>query len=249
MEEIKGRIHSIENFATVDGPGVRYVIFLQGCPLRCQFCHNPDTWSTSGGTKQTVSEVLDQAERFKSYWGKDGGITVSGGEPLMQLPFVIELFKEAKKRNINTCLDTSGGVFRKTNSYLIHFDELLKYTDLILLDIKQIDNEKHKILTGKSNTNILEMAKYLSDKEQPMWVRHVLVPNGSDNDDDLHRLADFLDTLTNIQKVEVLPYHTLGIYKYHELGIPYPLEGINPPTDERIQNANQILKTKNYTQK
>lgn len=246
MEEIKGRIHSIENFATVDGPGVRYVIFLQGCPLRCQFCHNPDTWDIRGGTEETACEVLDEAEHFRSYWGQDGGITVSGGEPLMQLPFVLELFKEAKKRGINTCLDTSGGVFRTSNSYLVHFDELLKYTDLVLLDIKQINDEKHKILTGKSNKNILKMAQYLDEKGQDVWIRHVLVPGGSDNDQDLNLLSKFLQELTNIKRIEVLPYHTLGLYKYQELGLKYPLEGVEPPTEDRIQNAKKILKAGKY---
>ena len=246
MEEIKGRIHSIENFATVDGPGVRYVIFLQGCPLRCQFCHNPDTWDIRGGTEETACEVLDKAEHFQSYWGQDGGITVSGGEPLMQLPFVLELFKEAKKRGINTCLDTSGGVFRTSKSYLVHFDELLKYTDLVLLDIKQINDEKHKILTGKSNKNILKMAQYLDEKGQDVWIRHVLVPGGSDNDQDLNLLSKFLQELTNIKRIEVLPSHTLGLYKYQELGLKYPLEGVEPPTEERIQNAKKILKAGKY---
>lgn len=244
--EAKGHIHSIENFATVDGPGVRYVIFLQGCPLRCQFCHNPDTWDTKGGNLETVSEVLDKAERFRSYWREDGGITVSGGEPLMQIEFVIELFKEAKARGINTCLDTSGATFRRNEKYLNKFDELLKYTNLILLDIKQINDKKHKVLTGKTNANILDMATYLSDKNQPVWIRHVLVPKGSDNDEDLHELSKFLDTLNNIKKVEVLPYHTLGLYKYKEMGIEYPLKDIQSPTEERVLNAKKILKVDQY---
>lgn len=237
----KGYIHSLESFGSVDGPGVRFVIFTSGCAMRCQFCHNPDTWKMQSGTQYTADELLDKAMKYRAYWGSKGGITVSGGEPLLQIDFLIELFRKAKEAGIHTTLDTSGNPFTREEPFFDKFKELMKYTDLILLDIKQIDDEQHKILTGHSNQNILDMAKYLSDIGKPVWIRHVLVPERSDKDEYLERLHDFISGLSSVEKVEVLPYHTLGTFKWKELGMEYPLEGINPPTKERVENAKQKL--------
>ena len=237
----KGYIHSLESFGSVDGPGVRYIIFTTGCAMRCQFCHNPDTWIMSKGTEYTADELLNKAIKYRSYWGKEGGITVSGGEPLLQIDFLIELFEKAKEMGIHTTLDTSGNPFTREEPFFSKFERLMKSTDLILLDIKHIDDEQHKILTEQSNKNILDLARYLSDINKPVWIRHVLVPERNDKDEYLIRLREFIDTLQNVQKVEVLPYHTLGVYKWQELGYEYKLEGIEPPTKERVDNARKIL--------
>lgn len=237
----KGYIHSLESFGSVDGPGVRYIIFTTGCAMRCQFCHNPDTWIMSKGTEYTADELLSKAVKYRSYWGKEGGITVSGGEPLLQIDFLIELFEKAKEMGIHTTLDTSGNPFTREEPFFSKFERLMKSTDLILLDIKHIDDEQHKILTEQSNKNILDLARYLSDINKPVWIRHVLVPERNDKDEYLIRLREFIDTLQNVQKVEVLPYHTLGVYKWKELGYEYKLEGIEPPTKERVDNARKIL--------
>lgn len=243
----KGFIHSIESFGSVDGPGIRYIYFLHGCPLRCKFCHNPDTWANAKPTMEmTPQEALDKAIKYKSYWGNEGGITISGGEPLLQIDFLLELFKLAKKESINTCIDTSGGNFTRDEPFFSKFNELMKYTDLLLVDIKHIDDNEHKELTGKTNVNILDMAKYLDEINKPVWIRHVLVPGVSDKDEYLIELDKFISGLSNVKKIEVLPYHTLGIFKWEELGIPYQLEGVNPPTQERIDNANKLLHTDNY---
>ena len=246
MSEVKGYIHSTESFGSVDGPGVRFIIFVSGCPMRCQFCHNPDTWKMQDGELKTTDELLKTALRYKSYWKDKGGITVSGGEPLMQMDFLIDLFKKAKEQGVHTNIDTSGAVFTKEEPFFGKLQELLKYTDMLMLDIKHIDDEQHKILTGQSNKNILEFARYLSDIKKPIWIRHVLVPGRSDKDEYLERLHDFIETLDNVERVEVLPYHTLGVYKWKELGIPYQLEGIDPPSKERVENANRILETAKY---
>ena len=242
----KGYIHSLESFGSVDGPGVRYLIFTTGCAMRCQFCHNPDTWNMNSGTLYTADELIDKAWKYRTYWGSKGGITVSGGEPLLQIDFLLELFQKAKEKGINTTLDTCGNPFTREEPFFSKFQELMKVTDLVMLDIKHIDDEQHKILTGQTNKNILDMARYLSDAGKPVWIRHVLVPERSDKDEYLHRLHDFIETLDNVEKVEVLPYHTLGVYKWKELGIPYQLEGIDPPSKERVENANRILETAKY---
>ena len=334
--KVVGAIHSIESFGSVDGPGVRYILFLHGCPLRCKYCHNPDTWANSKETMEmTPQEALEKALKYKTYWGNEGGITISGGEPLLQIDFLIELFKLAKKEGVNTCIDTSGANFTReepffskfnelmkytdlllldikhidsqkhkeltgkpndnildmakylsdinksvwirhvlvpgisdVDEYLIEldkfisslnnvkkvevlpffskFNELMKYTDLLLLDIKHIDSQKHKELTGKPNDNILDMAKYLSDINKSVWIRHVLVPGISDVDEYLIELDKFISSLNNVKKVEVLPYHTLGTFKWEELNIPYQLEGVNPPSQERVDNANKLLHVDNY---
>lgn len=239
-----GYIHSIETFGSVDGPGIRFIAFLNGCAMRCQFCHNPDTWEMNKGDQMTADELLEKAKRYRTYWREEGGITVSGGEPLIQIDFVTELFRKAKEQGINTCLDTSGQPFTREEPFFSKFVELMKYTDLVMLDIKQIDNEKHKILTGFGNENILDCAKYLSDTGKPMWIRHVLVSGGeaaSDNDEDLQKLADFLKTLSNVERIDVLPYHTFGVHKWEILGLDYKLKDVEPPTVERVENAKRIL--------
>ena len=232
-----GHIHSTESFGAADGPGVRFIVFMQGCHMRCRYCHNPDTWKMDGGDEVPADEILKRALRFKPYWGKDGGITISGGEPLLQIDFVIELFKKAKELGINTCIDTAGNPFTKEEPFFSKFEELMKYTDLLLLDLKEINPARHKDLTGFDNSNIIEMAKYLSEINKPVWIRHVLVPEHSDFDEDLDALGDFIDTLSNVDRVEILPYHTLGKFKWENLGIPYTLESISPPSAERIENA------------
>jgi pyruvate formate lyase activating enzyme len=238
---LTGYIHSLESFGSVDGPGVRYMIFMSGCAMRCQFCHNPDTWNMQSGTPYTVDQLLDKAKKYRSYWGSKGGITVSGGEPLLQIDFLIELFRKAKEEGIHTALDTSGNPFTREEPFFGKFKELLTVTDLILLDIKHMNEEKHQILTGCSNNNILDLAEFLSEVDQPVWIRHVLIPGRTDEDKYLKELDNFLQKLHNIEKVEVLPYHTLGTFKWKEMGLEYPLEGIDPPSEERVKNAVHLL--------
>ena len=235
------RIHSVESFGSVDGPGIRFVIFLKGCAMRCQYCHNPDTWDRAGGNLRSVDEVLAQALRYRSYWGEKGGITVSGGEALLQIRSLTELFRKAKALGINTCLDTSAQPFSRDTTNFSAFEVLMNYTDLILLDIKHIDSNAHKQLTGWKNENILDCARYLSDIKKPVWIRHVLVPGINDDDDSLHKLRKFLDSLGNIERVEVLPYHDLGVYKWEQLGLPYALSEVKPPTEENLLHARKIL--------
>ncbi|MDD3368668.1 MAG: pyruvate formate-lyase-activating protein [Lachnospiraceae bacterium] len=234
-------VHSLESFGSVDGPGVRFVIFLQGCHMRCQFCHNPDTWKEEPNQIFTADELLEKVLRYRGYWGEKGGITVSGGEPLLQLDFMIEFFTKAKAEGIHTCLDTAGNPFSREEPFFSKFQELMKVTDLIMLDIKEMNPERHRKLTGVKNDNILDLAQYLSDMGKPVWIRHVLVPERSDYDADLRNMKAFLDTLTNVEKVEILPYHTMGIFKWENLGLTYPLADIKPPSEERIRNAEQIL--------
>ena len=236
-----GRVHSVETFGSVDGPGIRFLIFLKGCSMRCRYCHNPDTWDPETDDLRTADELLTQAMRYRSYWGREGGITVSGGEALLQIDFLTELFRKAKAKGIHTCLDTSGQPFTRREPFFSKFAELMKYTDLLLFDLKQIDDAKHRELTGRTNRNILDCARYLSDIGKPIWVRHVLVPGVTDNDDDLHALRAFIDTLQNVKRVEVLPYHAMGTYKWEQLGIPYTLKDVSAPSEERVHNAEHIL--------
>lgn len=235
-----GYIHSFETFGTVDGPGIRFVVFMQGCPMRCLYCHNPDTWTVGAGEAYTPQEVASKTLRYKSYFTGGGGVTVSGGEPMLQSEFVKELFSVLKKSGIHTALDTSGVMFDENDKH--KFDGLLSVTDLVLLDIKHIIDERHKRLTGHSNKNILAFARYLSDTDKPVWIRHVLVPGITDDDGYLKELSSFIKTLKNVKKVEVLPYHTMGAVKYEKLGIDYPLKGVKPPERERVLNAREILK-------
>lgn len=235
-KEIIGNIHSYESFGTVDGPGIRFVVFLQGCPLRCKYCHNPDTWSiTDSKIQESPREVFEKVKRYKKYFGKKGGLTITGGEPLLQLDFVLELFKLCKEENIHTALDTSGYIFNNK------VKKILEYTDLILLDIKSIDEEVYKNLTGVELSNTLEFAQYLNKINKKTWIRHVVVPEITDNDNLLTRLSDYISKLNNIENIEVLPYHKLGVFKYKELGLNYVLDGIEELSKERLENAINIL--------
>ena len=239
----KGIVHSLESFGSVDGPGVRFVVFMQGCSMRCKYCHNPETWKKDGDA-YTPQELLEQAWKYRNYWGKDmkkGGVTVSGGEPLLQIEFVTEFLKLLKKKGVHTAIDTSGQPFSDAPEFLEKFNELLKYTDLVILDLKHFDSACHKELTGFDNSNIFKMAQYLSDKKVPMWIRHVLVPGITSDEKQLRNLKSFIDTLDTVEKVEVLPYHTLGLFKWENLGIKYPLEGVKTPTAEELKKAKEIL--------
>lgn len=244
MEKFKGYIHSFESFGSVDGPGVRCVVFMQGCNMRCRYCHNPDTWDKCG-QEITADELFEKVWKYRSYWGQNlekGGVTASGGEPLLQMPFVLEFFKILKKNGVHTAIDTSGQPFSKDAEFISTFDELLKYTDLVLLDIKAFDESLHKELTGHGNSNILEMAKYLSKKGVSMWIRHVLVPGITDSPAELTKISDFAKSLKTVEKVEILPYHTLGKSKWDNLGVPYSLEGVKPPTADEIKKAKEYFK-------
>ncbi len=275
-KQVLGYVHSTESFGAVDGPGIRFVVFLQGCKMRCKYCHNPETWNLvtdysklySDETSDTEREALEkkieentkllkdkgvkieartpedllkQALRYKPYWKNGGGITVSGGEALLQMDFLIEFFKLAKAEGIHTTIDTAGNPFTREEPFFSKFNELMNLTDLFLLDIKQINDDKHRDLTGFSNSNILDLAQYLSDQGKHMWIRHVLVPTITTDEDDLKKTKEFIDTLKTVDKVEVLPYHKLGITEWERLGIPYKLEGIDPPTEEQQKLAKGIL--------
>ena len=241
MDKTLGRIHSTESFGSVDGPGVRFLIFTQGCNMRCKFCHNADTWNKSSGTLMSADELITTALRYKPYWGDKGGITVSGGEPLLQIDFLLELFKLAKKNGINTCIDTAGQPFTREEPFFSKFGELCDLTDLFICDIKHINPEQHKKLTGVKNDNILDMLRFLYDIGKPVWIRQVRVPGITDDSGYLRQTREFIDTLKNVERTEVLPYHTMGAYKWTELGMSYPLEGVQPPTQEGIESAKNIL--------
>lgn len=243
-----GKLHSIETFGAVDGPGIRFVVFLKGCQMRCQYCHNPDTWTTDGAEEISADDLLKKALRYRGYWGKQGGITVSGGEALLQMDFITEFFTKAKEKGIHTALDTSGQPFRNESEYLERFNKLMAVTDLFILDIKHIDDGKHRVLTGHSNQNILEFARYLETNGKSMWIRHVLVPGVTDVKEDLEKLRDFVKSLSTVRRFEVLPYHTFGIFKWEQLGIDYPLKEVQPPTKGQTELANRILETESMKQ-
>lgn len=246
MEKLLGNIHSIETCGTVDGPGIRFVVFMQGCPMRCLYCHNPDSWSLDKNKTMTVDEILKKYDGVKEFC--KGGITVSGGEPLLQIDFLTQLFEKADKLGIHTALDTSGIMFTPNNTQKI--DLLLEHTKLVLLDIKHIDNDEHIKLTGHSNINILKFAKYLDSKNIPVWIRHVVVPTITDNKVYLEQLGKFLSELKNIQALDILPYHTMAITKYEKLEIDYQLKNIPPLSkSEAIEARNVILSKVKFAEK
>ena len=246
---MNGFIHSTESFGTVDGPGVRFVVYLQGSPMRCQYCHNPDTWKMNTGAVRSAQSLIKDYERNAAFYSK-GGITVTGGEALMQIDFVLELFRLAKQKNIHTCLDTSGITYRPgASSYNEKLDELMKVTDLVMLDIKHIDPEGHKALTGHDNAGILAFAKYLEEKNVPVWIRHVVVPGITDDEELLTRLGTFLGGLSNVTALDVLPYHIMGVTKYDQLGMDYPLKGVPPATKDQAAKAKKIILTAYWKQR
>ncbi len=228
---MKGYVHSIETFGSVDGPGIRYVVFMQGCPMRCLYCHNPDTWDIGKGRQMDTEDILREYEKNKMFY-RNGGITVTGGEPLLQIDFLIDLFIKAKGKGIHTCLDTSGITYSDCNpTYLSKLDELMRYTDLVMLDIKHIDAVRHREITSRDNSGILAFARYLAERDVPVWIRHVIVKEYTDGADDLRALGRFIGGLSNVKALDVLPYHSMGVAKYKELGIEYPLDGM-PPLDK-----------------
>lgn len=246
MSESIGAVHSIETFGSADGPGIRFVIFLQGCHMRCQFCHNPDTWALQPAQEMSARGLIDKALRYRSYWKQNGGITISGGEPLLQIDFLLELFALAKQYGIHTAIDTAGQPFSDQQPFAAKFQTLCSLTDLFLLDIKHIDPLIHKQLTGWDNQNILAMARRLDEWHKPMWIRHVLLPNANSEDRHLLALSQFIASLTHVERVEVLPYHTLGKYKWEQLGLTYPLADLTPPDAALIAHANELLHTHSY---
>ena len=233
-----GNIHSIETFGAFDGPGVRYVLFLQGCPFKCQFCHNRDTWDTSVNTIKSVEEIYYDFRKYRSFYQK-GGITVSGGEPLLQIDFLIQLFKYFKSHGIHTAIDTAGSTFNEL--YKPRFDELMQYTDLVMLSIKHMDENIHKKLVGGSNKQVLAFAKYLSDIQKPVYIRYLLLPTITDTRENLTALKEFLFTLSNIEKIEVLPYHKKGIVKWERLSLSYELKDIPEPSSEDVKKVSVFL--------
>ncbi|MDR2601429.1 MAG: pyruvate formate lyase-activating protein [Spirochaetaceae bacterium] len=240
-----GLIHSTESFGSVDGPGIRFVVFTQGRRMACKYCHNPDAWACEGGTLRDAESLLNEALRYRSYWNGGGGITVSGGEPLLQLDFLLDFFERAKKEGVHTAIDTSGEPFSRNPDFLKTFTRLLNFTDLIMLDIKHIDSKAHSLLTGKPNENILDMARFLSDAGKTLWIRHVVVPGVTALRACMERLRRFIDALKTVEKVEALPYHSLAAAKWRALGRSYPLEGVKEPSAECMREAEEILlKTK-----
>ena len=239
---MQGRIHTLESFGTVDGPGVRFVVFVQGCPMRCAYCHNPDTWAMTGGTMMEPTEIIEQYERNKGFY-RGGGITVTGGEPLMQVDFLIDLFTLAKAKDIHTCIDSSGIAFNPDSAqFMEKLDHLMTLTDLVMLDIKHIDPEKHKELTAQPNNRILEFAAYLNEKKVDMWIRHVVVPGITDDDKYLEELGYFIGQFTNLKALDVLPYHTMGEVKYQKLGMEYKLKGVPAmEKDKAIEKKKVVL--------
>ncbi|MBR6530024.1 MAG: pyruvate formate lyase-activating protein [Clostridia bacterium] len=234
---MQGFVHSRESFGTVDGPGVRYVLFLSGCPLRCAYCHNPDTWATPAAETLSAEEVLREYRKNRAFY--TGGITVTGGEPLLQTEFVTELFTLAQTEGVHTCLDTSGATFDPENTEKI--DHLLAVTSLVLLDIKHAERDAHVALTGADNDRILAFARHLNEKKVPTWIRHVLVPTLTDSEEHLKALARIVAPLANVQAVDLLPYHTMGRAKYESLGLDYPLANVPAATSADVARARAIL--------
>lgn len=235
------RIHSIESFGTVDGPGIRLVVFLQGCPMRCLYCHNPDTWNPTGGTEMPITQIMAQYEKNRPFY-RNGGITVTGGEPLMQIQAITELFSAASHRGIHTCLDTSGATFRQDSAEILEmFDQLLSVTDLVLLDIKHIVPEEHLKLCSQPLEPILQFARYLNDKAIPVWIHHVVVPGITYDQNYLYQLGTFIGTLHNVKALDVLPYHDMGKTKYQALGMVYPLDDTPPLNQEEAIASRQVI--------
>ncbi len=239
---MQGRIHSLESFGTVDGPGTRFVVFTQGCPMRCAYCHNPDTWDTKGGTLMEPAEIIEQYLKNSPFYANGGGLTVTGGEPLMQVDFLIDLFTLAKENNIHTCIDSSGIMFNPDNAFFMEkLDKLMTLTDLVMLDIKHIDPDKHRELTLQPNHNILKFAAYLNEKKVDMWIRHVVVPGFTDDEKYLYDLGYFIGAFTNLKALDVLPYHTMGEKKYEAIGVEYRLKGVPAMDKDKLLDKKKAI--------
>lgn len=240
---MNGRIHSIETTGMVDGPGIRYMIFTQGCLLRCQYCHNPDSWDREAGTDMSVQELVEDIKKYIPYMNASGGgVTVSGGEPLLQVPFLTALFSELKNLGVHTAIDSSGGCYSNQDAFQSDFQQLLTVTDLFLVDLKQMDDAKHRDLTGVSNRHIRTFAEDLSSRNIPVWIRHVLVPGKTDESKDLHDLGQFIATLKNVDRIEILPYHRMGVYKWEEMNLDYPLGDTETPSAADAEKAKNIIR-------
>lgn len=236
-----GYIHSLESFGTVDGPGIRYVVFFQGCPMRCLYCHNPDTWHMEDGYKMQAEQILEKIERNRPFYST-GGLTVTGGEPLVQMDFLIELFEKAKAKGIHTCLDTSGILFDENNQESMKkYKKLINVVDLVMLDIKHMDDTEHQKLTGYSHKNIFAFARFLEKERIPVWIRHVVVPGITDQKEELEALGKYLSTLSNVEKLEILPYHALAVPKYENLGMEYSLKDVPQLTKQEAKEAYEII--------
>jgi len=235
---IKGKISSIETLGTLDGPGVRFVVFLQGCKLRCKYCHNPETWNIDAEV-ETITPValVGKVEKYKNYFGKDGGVTFSGGEPLLQPEFLLECLKLCKEKNIHTCLDTAGVGFGD-------YSEILKYTDLVILDIKAVEESEYIELTGQPIKFFKEFLSQAIKNKSKLWLRQVIVPTINDDEEHIIKLKEFASSISNVEKIELLPYKTIGVHKYKELNIPYRLDGIEELSESRLKELNKILKSK-----
>ena len=239
MEEIKGKINSVESMGLVDGPGIRYVVFLQGCELRCLYCHNPETWDLNGTSQLiTPSQLMKKIKRFKAYFGEDGGVTFSGGEPLLQPKFLLECLKLCKQENIHTALDTAGVGFGD-------YDEILDYTDLVILDIKAVKEDDYKKITGQPMTRFNAFLKASQKKEKKMWLRQVIVPNLNDNEQNIEDINKFISNLKNIEKVELLPYKTIGVHKYADLKMKYRLDGVPEMNEIECKRLEKLINLNN----
>ncbi|PJC88109.1 pyruvate formate lyase-activating protein [Vibrio sp. HA2012] len=237
-----GRIHSYESCGTVDGPGIRFIVFLQGCHMRCMYCHNRDTWDLHDGKEVSVEEIINEAKSYKHFMkASGGGVTCSGGEAMLQPEFVRDFFRAAKAEGMHTCLDTNGYIRKHTDV----IDEVLEVTDLVMLDLKHMRDEIHKDFIGVSNTRVLDFARYLHKIGQTTWIRYVVVPGYTDTEDDAHLLGQFIKDMDNVEKVELLPYHKLGAHKWEAMGYDYPLEGVEPPSKETMEKIVAVLKQYN----
>ncbi|MGF1703046.1 pyruvate formate lyase 1-activating protein [Photobacterium makurazakiensis] len=235
---VKGRIHSFESCGTVDGPGIRFIVFLQGCLMRCQYCHNRDTWDLDDGKEITVDELIKEATSYRHFMNASGGgVTASGGEAMLQPEFVRDFFRKAQAQGIHTCLDTNGYVRKHTDV----IDEVLDATDLVMLDLKQLDDTIHQNLVGVPNKRVIDFARYLQQRGQKTWIRYVIVPGYTDDEKSAHLLGDFIKDMDNIEKVELLPYHQLGEHKWEAMGYNYPLTGVSPPSKETMENIKSII--------
>ena len=235
------KIHSFETFGAADGPGVRFIVFLHGCSFRCDYCHNPDTWASPPAFEMATDDVLARALRYRSYWREEGGVTVSGGEPMLQPEAVAELFEKAHACGVTTCLDTAAGPFSRAPERFPAFERLFAATDTVLLDLKTMDPAAHRRLTGADNAQVLDCARYLAETGKTVWVRRVLVPGVTDDEEDLKATGDFIRSLGNVVRVDVLPYHTLGVEKWRALGLPYRLDGVEPPAEASLARARELL--------